>query len=1345
MKKTIYITVLLTLLNLSAFAEDYRFHSLDVRQGLSSSTVNTMLVDSRGMLWIGTSMGLNRYDGYEVRPYRYFDIERKHPATSVDRLMEDGGGNIWIVYNDGIVRYDMTQQTFEYDHKAYFKKLGITLPAKYQFTVGDEGKLWFISDRQILCYDYASHKQQQWKTRLTLAGKSWLFTECAEGLYLCDEHNVWRFIAKTGTLQRISLPQNMCTAGNRLRVYVDSENTLWVYSTVNEDIYHYGGAQLSIPKDGGSNAIRAIYDDGKGNVWVATDHNGVFVCNKTSGATTHMRNVSGDLSSIASDNVTCIAASANGVIFLGHFKNGVSISNYHSTLFQNRGQALGDISTMLFSKNGDLWLGTDGHGVFVKPKNGVEQKAPFPDITISSFIEGHDGAVWVGTYSGGIYKMRGTTVDKVLTHENGALPSNSAWQMAEDNHHNLWVVSGFTPLYKLNMENGRTTMLKGNGKDVAGLSLAFDGRHTMFVGTYNGIWAFDTNTGKAQFMLGNRKGTQQMLNEAVVSLCYDHKRDALWIAHTTGVSMLDIKRDELCFFNEQNGLFDSYVKTIVQDKQGNMWLSTNHGISCIQAQKDGSYVVHNFSDRIGVQNSYFNTFAAACSPNGDILFGGAEGYTLISPSVMYANKQRPVLRLIEVTRNNEEYSTLANVTVTTDEDGGLQPLKLSYDDRQITLHFFTGDLSSDGRVLYAYRVKGLTNEWTYTTKNKIEFFSLPHGTYTLEVKAADESGEWGEVLCVKLHVAPPFYLSWWMQILYFLLAAIAVYAGYWIVQRRHRRRIEEQRLVMERDQQVQLSEMKLRFFTNISHDLRTPLTLIISPLQSIIEEIKGDERNKPERNGIITSLKNRLEMVFRNAQLLYNQVNMLLDFRRLDVGAESLKAQSIDVAQYVGNICLSFHDYAAERNIALDYTPSAEHVFFTVDAEKLGKIIYNLLSNAFKFTPDGGNIRVTLTSEGSTLQIAVADTGCGIRDEDKERIFQRFYQVRNDDPKAGSGIGLHIVNEYVRMHGGTVSVSDNLPQGTVFTVELKEAEKTDNQGNAGISKFSDNSEKSEFTDNSENSDNSDYSDNSDSSDASTITPPTILVVDDNHDLRTYIADSLQQTYAKDSYVILTASDGQEALDILGKNDVTLVVTDIMMPRIDGMELCRRIKTNIAWSHIPVIMLTAKQTDQDIIGGLKLGADDYITKPFNIEHLRLRIDKFIEWQRQSHEAFRKKIEVKPSDITITSLDEEFVNHAVSLVEQHMADSDYSVEQLSSDLYMSRANLYKKLMSITGISPHDFMRTIRLKRARQLLEQSQKQVSEIAYSVGYSSPKRFSENFKAEYGMTPSEFVKSCRGK
>ncbi|MBQ3805787.1 MAG: response regulator [Prevotella sp.] len=1332
MKKALYIFALLALPVLSAAAADYRFHSIDVRQGLSSSTVNTMLVDSRGMLWIGTSMGLNRYDGYEVRPFRYFDAERKHPAISVDRLMEDGGGNIWIAYNGQTARYDMARQSFALDGREYFTKLGIMLPAKYQFAVSDKGNLWFVADGQIIHYDYASHRRQQWKTRLALAGKTWNFADCAEGLYLCDEHEVWRFIAKTGSVQRIPLPQDMLAPGNRLRVYVDSENTLWVYSTVNEGIWHYGGAQPMIARHGGSNAIRGIYDDGKGNVWVATDHNGVFVCSKADGSSIHMRNVRGDLSSIASDNVTCITADASGAIFLGHFKNGVSVSNSHSTLFQNCGQSLGDISTMLFSRGGDLWLGTDGHGVFVKPKGGTEQKLPFPDITISSFVESSDGTVWVGTYSGGIYKMRGTTVDKVFTHENGSLPGNSAWQMAEDNHHNLWVVSGFLPPYKLSMESGRTATVKAGGKTVAGLSLAFDGRHTMYVGTYNGIWAFDTNTGKSQFLLGNRKGTQQLLNSAVVSLCYDRRRDALWMAHTTGVSMFDIKRDELYYFNEQNGLFDSYVKTIVQDKQGNMWLSTSHGISCIQAQKDGGYVVHNFSDRVGVQNSYFNTFAAACSPDGDILFGGAEGYTLISPSAMYANKQRPQLRLVEVTRSGEASSMAVNVHVEMDDEGGVEPVQLSYDDRQITLRFFTGDLSSDGRVLYAYRVRGLSNDWTYTTKNKIEFFSLPHGTYTLEVKAADESGEWGEVLCVKLRVAPPFYLAWWMQILYFLLAAVAVYAGYRMVHRRHRRRIEEQRRKMEQAQQVQLSEMKLRFFTNISHDLRTPLTLIISPLQSILEELKGKDA-KAGDNGVVASLRSRLEMIYRNARLLYNQVNMLLDFRRLDVGAESLKLQSIDVAQYVGNICQSFHDYASERNISFAYEPSAEHVFFTVDAAKLNKIMYNLLSNAFKFTPDGENITVSLknaqpSASDSRLVISVADTGCGISDDDKERIFQRFYQVRTDDPKAGSGIGLHIVNEYARMHGGAVAVTDNQPQGSVFTVTLPQSEATAvSEETAAVSK----------------EDSVAAPPHTDMTGDEATSATTILVVDDNRDLRTYIADSLRQAYKGKGYSIITAADGQEALEQLGSNDVTLVVTDIMMPRIDGMELTRRIKTNIRWSHIPVIMLTAKQTDHDIIGGLKLGADDYITKPFNIEHLQLRIDKFMEWTRQSHEAFHRKIEVNPSEITITSLDEEFVERAVKLVESHMADSDYSVENFSSDLNMSRANLYKKMMSIVGMGPHDFMRSIRLKRAHQLLERSQKQVSEIAYAVGYSSPKRFSENFKAEYGMTPTEFVKQCK--
>lgn len=1297
---TLRLKIWLLLCALTSFgglrAAAFSFHNLGVKQGLSSNTVNTMLVDSRGMLWVGTSMGLNRYDGYDVSVFRYFDVERTLPAANIHSLREDAASNIWIRYDNGMVRYDMRSQTFHADNRQYLKSLGLNVSAESAMTVDGWGNLWFAGDGKVCYHNCKTGENRQWKVKLSMKGSQWHIVDCAEGLYLCDEQRVWRFLAKTGGIAPVALPANM--SGKHLRLYVDSENSLWIYSTVNEGIYHYKGVQLDIPHGGGSNAIRDIYDDGRGRLWVATDHNGVFVYDKQKNSTEHLRNDRNDATSIASDNVTCITSDRHGTMWLGHFKSGVSYSYSRRALFQSGGRHFGDISTMMYDRNGNLWLGTDGGGVYIEHSDNTYVKAALPDITISSLLETHDGTVWVGTYNGGLYKMRGSSVENIYTREGGALTNDAVWQLAEDNHNKVWIASGFGQLSVFSPVTGRAETVMMGKQSIQGLSLAFDGRHTMYIGSYYGVWVYDTDSKKSRCLTGNRKGTQKLLQPAVVSLCYDRSRDALWVAHATGVSVLHIKTDSISYIDDTNGLFDNNVKSIVQDKQGNMWLSTSHGLSCVQMSKDG-YVTHNFYGNEGLYNDYFNTFAATLSPQGDVLMGGSDGYTRISPQVMYSNKSRPKLTLSEV--------TVGGRTVPVDSE----VLRLAYDDYQIVLRFFTGDLSSAGRVLYAYRVKELGKDWVYTDKNKIEFFSLTHGSYTLEVKAVDENGDWGEVTTLLIKVSPPFYLSWWMQLFYLMLAGVAIYMIYRFVHNRHHRRIEEQRRQMEQVQQAQLSEMKLRFFTNISHDLRTPLTLIISPLQTIIAELTGQDNAK---------LRDKLRMVYRNAELLYNQVSTLLDFRRLDVGAEKLTLQSIDVAQYVGNICLSFQDYAGDRGITLSYESQREHLYFTVDAEKLNKIMYNLLSNALKYTPDGGSVKVTLAAD-QQLRISVADTGCGVSDADKSRIFQRFYQVRTDDAKAGSGIGLHIVSEYVRMHGGTITVTDNEPQGAVFTLVIDRQENVQEGGQEDVQR---------------------------QPDADALAAPVkaddvkqcILVVDDNNDLRTYIADSLRTAYAGKNYEILEAPDGVEALECLKANEVTLIVTDIMMPRMDGMELTRRVKTDIQLSHIPVIMLTAKQTDRDIVSGLKLGADDYLTKPFNMEHLLLRIDKFIEWQQQSHEMFRKKVEVNPSEITITPLDEQFVQKALTLVEEHMADSDYSVEQLSSDLSMSRANLYKKMMNITGQSPHDFMRSIRLKRACQLLERSQMQVSEIAYAVGYSSPKRFSENFKAEYGVTPSEYMK-----
>ncbi len=1301
-----YITLLLVActVSMAGLAEGGRmFRSLGIRQGLSSNTVNAMLVDRYGYLWVGTSMGLNRYDGYEMRSFRYFDEERTVVACNIRNLTEDGKGNIWIDYDNQMARYDAQRQRFDCSTEAYLAERGMKVGRNYRLTVDGIGNLWVAEGRMLWYHDYATGRTQHWRCAWNVDGREWHMAPCAEGLYVTNEREVLKFVWKTGRTQRIVLPAGMSGGSSRLRLYVDMENSLWVYSMVDEDIYHHKGTALQLPRMGGSNAIRDIHDDGHGTLWVATDHNGVFAFDRQGRCTEHVRHSGTDGSTITSDNVTCVTSDGQGSVWMGHFKTGISYCSPMFSLFRSRGLQYGDVSTMLYDRSGNLWLGTDGNGVFVERKDGSYVRAGLPGIIISSLLEDHNGTMWVGTYNGGLYKMQGTAVAKVYGRGSG-LGTDAVWQMAEDNNNWIYISSGFAPLMRFSEATGKAEVVKMNNTEVQGMALAFDGRHTLYVGTYYGVWAYDTDSGKARCMLGNRRDTQKLLQPAVVNLCYDRKHDALWIAHMTGVTVMDMKRDSLSYIGQINGLFDSYVKNIVQDRHGDMWLATEHGISSIRTSKEGGYIVRNFTSSEGLQNTYFNTFAATVGPDGNILMGGNEGYTMIAPEAV-KGRSRPVLRLTEVMVGDRQVEMTDDV------------VRLQYDDRQIVFRFFSGSLASANHVVYAYRIKGLSNEWVYTDDNKIRLFSLAHGSYTLEIKASDDNGEWGEVTRLDIKVAPPFYLSWWMMAIYALLAAAVAWMAWWYIRSRHRQRIEEQRISMEQGQQVKMSEMKLRFFTNISHDLRTPLTLIISPLQSLITDL----RNKPWAKDSMP----RLEMIEKNAQLLYNQVNMLLDFRRLDVGAETLRLQSIDVAQYIGNVCLSFHDYAVERGITLDYKPLADHHFVMVDAEKLKKIMYNLLSNAFKHTPDGGRIEVGLKAP---LTVTVADNGEGISDDDKTKIFQRFYQAEGDGSKAGSGIGLHIVNEYVKMHGGTVTVTDNDPVGSVFTVELPGNAEGDVQKEWEPAEM--------VTDEVPQKD-------AEQQDGAEEKPATILVVDDNHDLRKFIADSLRTAYAAQHYQILTAVDGEEALRVLAAEDVTLVVTDIMMPKVDGLELCRRIKTDIAMSHIPVIMLTAKSTDVSVVEGLRIGADDYITKPFNIEHLRLRIDKFVEWSRTSHETFRRKMEVAPSEITITPLDEKFVQDAVDIVERNMSDTDFTVEALGKALCMSRANLYKKMMSIVGMGPHDFMRTIRLKRAHQLLEKSQKQISEIAYEVGYSSPKRFSENFKAHFGMTPTEFVKSVK--
>lgn len=600
-----------------------------------------------------------------------------------------------------------------------------------------------------------------------------------------------------------------------------------------------------------------------------------------------------------------------------------------------------------------------------------------------------------------------------------------------------------------------------------------------------------------------------------------------------------------------------------------------------------------------------------------------------------------------------------------------------------------------------YRLKGLNDRWMMTMENQpnVQFSNVSPGHYRLEVRVVDIYGEpMSGVETLDIIVRPPFYLSFWALLLYMLLIALGA-CGLYRRMLRRRREAEER---MEEQKKREVEEMKMTFFINVSHELRTPLTLILAPLASMIKEESSSR------------LRLKLEMMQRNAVRLLDMVNQMLDLRRLMKNGAQLNMQHGDVVAFIRNVCNQFIGLADKR-IDFTFSSCAESLMADFDGDKLGKIVGNLLSNAFKFTPAGGRVSVSVDVTGDgAVEIRVADTGVSISDEDKKHVFERFYQSPGNKNTGGSGIGLNIAYEFARMHGGGITVADNPGGGALFTVTLpaghakavggRQTERTQSGENAGAAtgvKAGGGAHK-----------------------------PEILVVDDNDDFLEFMVSELSTAYS-----VATAHDGEEALEHIAAHRPDLVLTDIMMPGMDGNELCRRIKHGEGTADLPVVILTARLTEENEIESRECGADDYIKKPFNMELLNMRIDRLLQ-PRHGHTG--GKIEPKISEVEVTPVDEQFVADATAFVEKNISNTDLSVEHMSHELGMSRVKLYRRTLSVTGMTPSEFIRLIRLRHAEQLLVKSQLSISEIAYNTGFSSQRYFSKCFKELYGCIPSEY-------
>lgn len=1319
--KSFFALCFILLLSLQAYGQtDYSFHHLKTDDGLSNSNVKAVLKDSYGFLWVGTQAGLNRYDGYGFKIYNVRP-EQSNSFWNQDiwGLQEDGLGNIWINCSYNYFVYNRDKDNFIYDIPGFLSNLGIKLDGQYhKIYIDKKQNIWVLNGKMVHFYDIPTKKISSFEIDTVLQdGIDIELTDDGEDLYLIERSgHLWQLNKNIGKLISIKLSENIQheICGRKNRIYADHRKGLWLFSEKSELLYYRSEPDQDWTKqllkstvDTQGTLVRSIIDDGNGHVWIGTDHKGVFVYDIAKKSLTNYINDPWLKNSIASNNVEHIYCDNDGIIWLGHNKQGLSY--YHESFhkFVNiQYQDCQDISIILEDKHGNIWLGTDGNGLFIKERNSEKlRKLPIPNNPIISLIEDRKGRIWVGTYQNGLLCYHNGTI-RQFTPDNSALFGHSAWNLCTDRFGNIWIGSSMEALQCFDPDKETFVVVQTpDGRNIHPMTIHYDQGDKLYVGTSNGLYVLDIITGKQQFCLGNNKGTQSF-NQMFIATIYKDTKDILWLAHSQGLTAWDLKTDSLYYMDKETGLCDNIIQAIAEDNHQNLYVTTSDGLSVLSVERASeklSFSIRNFSTNDGLKNNYFNKYSICKLHNGDILLGSTDCYTLVNPNKVL-EKNQPLSTVIftglaignQPIRVNLPYNGRKLLTHPMEQTNAL---KFKHSDKLIGIEFATNDLLNANKVKYAYRLEGLDNQWYYTSENRIVFTTLHPGSYRLLLKACNSDGVWNdEVTELAILVTPPFYLSKWAFLLYALLLFLLIVITIYRTRTHNQKKMQQQLIQLEHEQKMRLNEMKLKFFTNISHDLRTPLTLIITPLQIMIDETVHEHSRK------------KLQTIYKNAQQLMELIDTLLDFRKLDVGAEKLRCQTRDIIGYMKEVCDSFQDYAIDRQINLVFDSSVASISMPFDPDKIRKIINNLLSNAFKYTPDDGTIEIHVSTEDNQLNVSIADTGKGIDDEEKKSIFERFYQIRNQPEKTGSGIGLHIVKEYVHLHGGQIFVSDNTPQGSVFTFTIPIMESIE------IKEPLDEEEKTDTP----------------------VSHPVLLLVDDNKDFCEFMADSLSG-----DFTVLTAGDGQEALNLLNHNDVTIVVSDVMMPVMDGTELCRQIKTNIQWSHIPVILLTARTAEESKIESLESGADDYITKPFNFNVLKLRINKFIEWTQKCHHAFGQKMDISPSEITITSLDEQLIQKAIQIVEEHLTDTDFSVEILSGALGLSRSHLYKKLMCITGKGPAEFIRIVRLKRGRQLLEQSQMQIAEIAYAVGFNSPKRFTQNFKNEFGISPSDYLRSLK--
>ncbi|MFS4467817.1 two-component regulator propeller domain-containing protein [Maribacter sp. 2210JD10-5] len=1349
--------------------ENYNF--VGVKESISQRAISSIIEDSYGFIWIGTiSMGIYRYDGINHNLYTYdFDDEFSIGSNGIYCTFLDSDNRLWVGTSDGLSLYNRDFDRFErIDIKGSSTLLSPNVVVKSMNEDNNRNLIVGTYGNGLLSIDLDSFKvskissDEDSEPRLfinslkkTKSGR--LYGATSLGLKYLDEEE------KTFKQATFNIDGTIGSISEYLEsLVVDQDDNLWL-GTASKGLMKVSNQVNSVKINHipvTNKRILSLLNSDENTLLVGTENDGLYALDLDGNVIQKYEYSKFGKNSLASNSIWSLFSDKQSRIWIGYYNKGVGVYDKLYNKFNAIESLANNINSLQAAsvtgiakdKNGQLWIGMEGGGVdiydtktkefiHVNSKNKSPYKGLESDDIQTVFIDSKEN-IWVGSWSGGIYFLeKGSKkfINYNIETTNGSLTSDGILSFTEDSRGVIWIASFLSGLHYYDPD--KNAFFHCNTSSFINLNLInsdvrvvfADSRDNIWMGTTSGLYKVNMNDkGEPSVVsMKNRMPKELRIHPSThhILSIYEDREQQLWIGTEGGglfnyheAENLFIKYDDIYDFN------DTSINAIIEGDDGSLWVSGKSGISRldIKNKKTTNYTVDD-----GLLGNYFNNSSVLKDENGTLYFGGYLGVNYFNPKELEINKVEPTLYFSDFKLFNkkvlptDEKSPLKKVISETES------ITLNHEQSVFTIEFSTISFTRPEKNQYAYYMDGFETDWNYVGNvRNATYTNLPQGDYVFKVKSANNDGVWNQSpLELKITILPPWWMTRTAYSIYLVIFSIAVFMLNKFLKDRFR---EKQAIRFERDkrlQEEQLHNKKLQFFTNISHEFRTPLTLIKNPIEDLIKNKNLD---------LPREVKEKHKIIHKNSDRLSRLINELLDFRKLQSNKIPIQAREIDVVSFVNNTVEYFKEEAAHRDIELNFAAPTNRLMAWLDPDMLEKIVFNLLSNAFKVTPENGTISVAIRREKEALilplvnkvepvdafTISVEDTGPGLDQKEYKKIFNRFYQVGklNKSYYGSTGIGLEMVKNFMMLHKGKIEVGSKIQEGTRFTVTFPLGKKHFNQNEVQFS------EEGNITNN-----DGEQIENIENQLEENSKEHTLMIVEDNPELRDYLKGELKKLYN-----IIVAENGLKGLEIAADKLPNIILTDVIMPEMDGFEMCRQIKSDIKTSHIPLLMLTAKAMPNDKVKGIDSGADAYLTKPFNMDVLKATLSQLVTSRRI---LFNKNYDgiSEDSQAKATTLDNVFVQKVLEYINENIDEPDLSVEQMASQFFLSRSQLYRKVKTLTGDSVTGFIRKVKLQKAKNLLASGNNNISEVAYMVGFSSPSYFTKCYKAEFGHLPTQRV------